>query len=48
MAAVRFIISGFVPDHRLRGFGKRGRKIKTGIIEFQISDFRLPTSDFGL
>jgi hypothetical protein len=41
------VLVWFAPHHRLRGFGKRAGKIKPGLIEFQISDFRLPTSNFA-
>jgi hypothetical protein len=37
------VLVWFAPHHRLCDFGKRGGKIKPGLIEFQISDFRLPT-----
>jgi hypothetical protein len=37
------VLVSFAPHHRLRGFGKRAGKIKPGLIEFQISDFRSPT-----
>jgi hypothetical protein len=41
------VLVWFAPHHRLRGFGKCGGKIKPGLIEFQISDFILPTSNFA-
>jgi hypothetical protein len=37
------VLVSFAPHHRLCGFGKRGGKNQAGLIEFQISDFRLPT-----